>query len=340
MTTPTRWALLLAALAPACAGSDHDTRSPAAPAAAQVLHVALTVSSLDDATAWFEQALSAQPGSLAQLDADTARWGRPVAAARVRTLSLGHERVVLLDPDGPALPGGAKVSNTAAFQHLALVVGDIDARWAAIAPSIDPISPVPQRIPDSNRAAAGIRAAYFRGPDAHALELIHYPQDKGAARWHVDGDRVLGIDHTAIGVADTATSLAFWRDVLGLEVVGESLNEGHEQAQLSGVPGARVHITALRGHAGLGVELLEYLEPGLVPGDAVVHPEGSAHAHTTVAVADLDATVAAVREAESRLGVAVLSQELAPCIACDDDRRAAMVRDPDGHVVQLVQDRR
>lgn len=304
-----------------------------------MLHVAITVSSLDDATTWFAQALSAQPGAIESVAADTARWGRPVPATRVRTLSLGREQVVLVDPDGPALPGGAHVSNTAAFQHLALVVGDIDARWHAIAASIDPISSVPQRIPDSNRVAAGIRAAYFRGPDAHALELIHYPDDKGASRWHVGGDRVLGIDHTAIAVAQTERSLGFWRDLLGLEVVGESLNEGREQAQLSGVDGARVHITALRGAGGLGVELLEYLEPGLVPADAIAHPEASAHAHTTVRVADLDATVAAVRDAEATLDVAVISARSSECIACGDRRRAIMVRDPDGHVVQLVEAR-
>ncbi|MDX1541065.1 MAG: VOC family protein [Geminicoccaceae bacterium] len=72
----------------------------------------------------------------------------------------------------------------------------------------------------------------------------------------------LGIDHTAIVVEDTEASLAFWRDRLGFEVAGESLNHGPEQERLNNVEGARLRITALRAPEGPGVELLEYLAPG------------------------------------------------------------------------------
>ena len=105
----------------------------------------------------------------------------------------------------------------------------------------------------------------FRSKLKHFLEVLQFPPDKGAARWHVAGGAhpalFLGIDHTAITVADTDRSVAFYRDAFNLRVVGESLNEGIEQERLSGVRGARVRITALRGDAGPGVELLEYLEP-------------------------------------------------------------------------------
>src|SRR5206468_8146079 len=60
----------------------------------------------------------------------------------------------------------------------------------------------------------------------------------------------LGIDHTAIVVSDTDKSLAFYRDLLGLRVVGESENYGVEQEHLNQVFGARLQITALRAERG------------------------------------------------------------------------------------------
>src|SRR5258705_567885 len=120
----------------------------------------------------------------------------------------------------------------------------------------------PQRLPDWNPNAGGIQAFYFKDPDDHVLEVIAFPPGKGEPRWQAAGGRLfLGIDHTAIVVADTEASVAFYRDALGLAVVGGSENHGTEQEHLNGVFGARLHITALRAASGPGIELLEYLAP-------------------------------------------------------------------------------
>ena len=60
-------------------------------------------------------------------------------------------------------------------------------------------------MPDWNPSAGGIRAFYFRDPDRHVLEVIWFPAGKGAPRWqrHAPTALFLGIDHTAIVVADT-----------------------------------------------------------------------------------------------------------------------------------------
>ena len=47
------------------------------------------------------------------------------------------------------------------------------------------------------------------------------------------GRTFLGIDHTAIVVADTDASLAFYRDRLGMQIMGESENFGPEQERLN-----------------------------------------------------------------------------------------------------------
>ena len=76
----------------------------------------------------------------------------------------------------------------------------------------------PQTIPTSNKAAAGIRAFYFKDPDGHNLEIIYFPQGKGDPRSaNTNGKFFLGIDHTAIVVDDTAQSSKFYRDLLGLK---------------------------------------------------------------------------------------------------------------------------
>lgn len=290
---------------------------------ARVVHVAMTVDALEPALEWFETNVDARRGPRSGWD-----------GGRAQAIHIGAQRVVLLDADADAPSTSPSASNDPRFQHLALVVGDIDARWTAIAEHVTATSIAPQRIPDDNVAAAGIRAAYFRGPADHPLELIWYPADKGAAQWHSAKDRVLGIDHTAIVVADTERSLAFYRDLLGLQIAGTSLNLGIEQERLSGVAGARVRITGLRGTSGMGVELLEYEAPGLV---AITHTpppiEDPAHVHTTIAVDDLAAMIDRLRVADVQL----ISTAPTPCIGCAIPSSAFDVADPDGHVVQIVQ---
>src|SRR5262249_26563156 len=106
------------------------------------------------------------------------------------------------------------------------------------------------------------QAFYFRDPDGHFLEILQFPPNKGDSRWHRKTDRLfLGIDHTAIVIGDTDTSLRYYRDTLGLKVVGASENHGTEQEHLNNVFAPRLRITTLRAASGPAVELLEYLVP-------------------------------------------------------------------------------
>lgn len=65
-------------------------------------------------------------------------------------------------------------------------------------------STAPQTIPASNKAAAGIRAFYFRDPDGYYLETIYFPPGKGNPKWQQPNKALfLGIDHTAIAISNT-----------------------------------------------------------------------------------------------------------------------------------------
>jgi catechol 2,3-dioxygenase-like lactoylglutathione lyase family enzyme len=113
-----------------------------------------------------------------------------------------------------------------------------------------------------NPVAGGIESFYFKDPDGHNLELIHFPTGKGDPKWQRQTTSLfLGIDRTAIVVDNTAISLAFYCDLLGMKLQQKSENFGSEQEELSGVSDAKVKISSLKASAGLGVELLEYIEP-------------------------------------------------------------------------------
>lgn len=218
-----------------------------APATNTVDHIVIPVSRLDRAVAFYTGALSFVAG-------------QPEASSGL-VLHLGNEKIELVQHAGRPIPADSR-SNDLWFQHLAIVVSDIDKAYAAVLRAgAVPISKRPQLLPAWNPNAGGIRAVYLRDLDGHPLELIQFPPDKGEPRWQEKDRLFLGIDHSAIAASDTDQSVAFYRDRLGLRIAGTSDNWGVEQERLSAVPGAHVHITTLRARSGPGVELLHYLMP-------------------------------------------------------------------------------
>jgi catechol 2,3-dioxygenase-like lactoylglutathione lyase family enzyme len=262
-----------------------------------------------------------------------------VAGARVRVvmMRLGAERIELLEfvaPKGRPIPADAR-SNDRWFQHIAIIVNDMDQAdlWLR-RHHVARISPEPQRLPDWNPNAGGIRALYFKDPDGHALEILQFPPGKGDARWQRPSDDVfLGIDHTAIVVGNTDRSLAFYRDTLGLRIVGGSENHGPEQERLNDVPGARLRITTLRAAEGPGIELLEYLNPR----DGRPYPPDTrgndlVRWHTVLVTTDAGAAAA-------KLAAAATAATRPALVSTADSplgfRRGLAAEDPDGHRVQL-----
>jgi catechol 2,3-dioxygenase-like lactoylglutathione lyase family enzyme len=229
--------------------------------------IGITVSDLDRAVAFYTEVLGFEQRAQAEVSGPEHERLAGVFGmrARVADLSLGSETIELteyLAPRGRAMPADSR-ANDRWFQHVAIVTSDLDRAYAQLRErGVEHASTGPQRLPDWNPNAGGIAAFYFRDPDGHFLELIQFPRGKGDPRWQKPGGRLLlGIDHTAIVVADTDASLRFYRDELGLRVAGTSENWGTEQEHLNNVFGARLRITTLRAAAGPGIELLEYRTP-------------------------------------------------------------------------------
>jgi catechol 2,3-dioxygenase-like lactoylglutathione lyase family enzyme len=319
------------------AGDRSSATLPAVEAVQAVAGVALTVSDVDRAAGFYTRVLRFEVLDVSEAAGPPYErlLGVPGARLRVARLRLGAETVELIEfrePRGRPVPEGSR-SNDRWFQHIAIVVGDMEQAYAWLQRHrVEHVSPAPQRLPDWNPGAAGIRAFYFKDPDGHPLEIIQYPPGIGDPRWQRSSDRVfLGIDHTAIVVADTERSLGFYRDTLGLRVDGRGENWGPEQERLNAVPGARLRITTLRAPAGPGIELLEYLAPRDGRPSAGIRGNDLAHWQTLLVSGDVGATAAALagRFAPPPPTVVELGHPARPL------RAAFVARDPDGHAVQV-----
>ena len=329
-------ALLAACTQPA--GTPPRAARAAEPLVTEVGAIGITVGDLDRSIAFYTTVLQFQKVSEVELEGPAYDRLRGVAGARLRVayLRLGDETIDLTEYRAPKwrpIPADSR-SNDRWFQHIAIIVSDMDRAYATLrSHGVEHVSPAPQRLPDWNPAAGGIRAFYFKDPDGHPLEILHFPSGKGDPRWHRPSDRLfLGIDHTAIAVADTAASLAFYRDTLGMRIAGTSENWGPEQEHLNAVAGARLRFTTLKAASGPGVELLEYLTPR--DGRRLTAPQANDLTHWEIGVVapDVRRSAAALRATGAAFvsGDAITITE--PSAASRD---TLIVRDPDGHALRL-----
>ncbi len=303
--------------------------------------VGMTVSDMDRSVDFYSNVLSFKKVSDTEVYGDAYERLLGIFGLRIRVvhMRLGDETIELteyLTPEGKPFPKDTR-SNDLWFQHIAIVVSDMDKAFERLRQNkVRYASTAPQTIPASNKAAAGIRAFYFRDPDGHYLEIIYFPPGKGNSKWQGNDDKLfLGIDHTAIVVDDTEESLKFYRNALGMRVAGESMNYGTEQEHLNNVFGAVLRITGLRSPEGPGIEFLEYLAPGdgrLAPGDEKAND--IIHWQTTLETDDTTGLAESLRAD----GYSVISTGLIELPGKKLGYTSGfLVRDPDGHVMQIVE---
>lgn len=324
------WLVVVISGAASLLGAQETTTT--APRVRAVGRIGMTVESLERSRDFLVAAFGFEPlAETEALGADLDRLTGVFGARRKELrLRLGSEELELHEfatPAGRAFPADSQ-PNDHWFQHVAIITSDMDRAYAHLREvGIRHGSSVPQTLPDWNPAAGGIRAFYFRDPDGHWLEVLQFPNGKGDARWQARDRLFLGIDHTAIVVADTERSLSFYRDLLGLQVAGTSENWGPEQEQLNGVFGAHLRITALRATNGPGIELLEYLSPSSgrpYPREAT--PVDLLHWQTNCEVDDVEDLFSAWRSAAGRW----ISSEIV-----EGQERRFLARDPDGHALAI-----
>jgi catechol 2,3-dioxygenase-like lactoylglutathione lyase family enzyme len=99
----------------------------------------------------------------------------------------------------------------------------------------------PQILPPSS---GGVTAFKFRDPEGHPLEIRIRTWCDACPLGDSVAQPLSRVDHSAISVADTGRSAAFYSG-MGLDRTASSLNPGREQEKLDDIVGAVVEMTAL-----------------------------------------------------------------------------------------------
>jgi catechol 2,3-dioxygenase-like lactoylglutathione lyase family enzyme len=246
--------------------------------------------------------------------------------ARIISLSLGGQVIDLAEtqPHGRIYPGDVPGWDLL-FQHFAIVVSDMAAAYAHLQAFHDwkAISADgPQTLPATS---GGVTAFKFRDPEGHPLEMLAFAPGATPTHWAIRSDYPCpGIDHSAISVADTNRSVAFYSR-LGLARTASSLNVGREQEKLDNLRGVVVEVTALAPpmQAVPHVELLCY-RGNFDRRELLTNPNDVA-ATQLVFEAELDALDAIVALNHDATTSGPITSERGGC--------RALLRDPDGHLL-------
>jgi catechol 2,3-dioxygenase-like lactoylglutathione lyase family enzyme len=142
---------------------------------------------------------------------------------------------------------------------------------------------------------------------------------------------ITAANHTGFTVSDVERSVAFYRDVLGLELLSLAERDPGFSARISGIPGAHMKTAYLRTPDGHRVELIQYLSP---PGQALdMRTSNAGNGHLALNVDDLRALYARLKSQ----GVAFKSEPLEIPGGPNRGNLAVYCTDPDGITIELIQ---
>ncbi len=150
------------------------------------------------------------------------------------------------------------------------------------------------------------------------------------AKRRADDGGVRRIHHVGITVADLDRSLVFYRDLLGMRVIGLSADE--DVGAIVGMPGMRARIADLDAGNGQIVELLEYGSPnedGLAFG-----PDSVGRCHLSLQVDELCSALSRLASG----GFVPVGQPAKVAVGgVWQNCTVVYLRDPDGVFVELVE---
>jgi len=140
---------------------------------------------------------------------------------------------------------------------------------------------------------------------------------------------VLAIRHTGIVVSNMETSLPFYRDLLGLEVWWDQIEEGPLAEAVTSVPGARMRTVKMKAPDGVSIELLQYLNtPKPVPYLSNANDVGCNH--VALRIDDLDGFYERAKAAGIRFNTP-------PVVAAGGKAKVTYCRDPEREYLELLE---
>jgi lactoylglutathione lyase len=148
---------------------------------------------------------------------------------------------------------------------------------------------------------------------------------------------VTGILHTGLTVSDLDRSVAFYRDLLGLELISQWESSQPYLRTVVGYPDAELRIALLRlppgtdGAPGHHIELLEYRRPRGTRGDANTYNPGNGH--VAFMVENLEAIYADLRAK----GVRFKSPPVQITHGRNTGAKAVYFFDPDDITLEMIE---
>jgi lactoylglutathione lyase len=146
------------------------------------------------------------------------------------------------------------------------------------------------------------------------------------------GGSVEGVSHFGIQVADLERSIAFYRDLLGLELIAEWVRDQPYIQELVGYPGVELNVAVFRlpGSASF-LEILEYRNVQRHAVDPATANPGTAH--LCVYVDDLET----LHERLAAGGARFVSPIKSPTAGPNTGGKVIYMIDPDGIRVELLE---
>lgn len=139
---------------------------------------------------------------------------------------------------------------------------------------------------------------------------------------------VIGFRHTGIIVKHMESSLRFYKDILGLEVVQDYKDDSKYINDVLGLSGGKIRMIKLKTQDGYIIELLEYVNH---PTDILNNPfynVGTCHVAFTVINAEQ------IYEKLQNEGIKVISK---PLLSSEKTAKVFFCIDPNGIRVELVE---
>ena len=180
-----------------------------------IRHVEIGASDLDRSLDFYRDLLDLRPAD------------EPPEAPGVRWLSAGPVLLKLVDVGPGSLGGWVNDDLQRGIRHIGFKVGDVDLRAqrirdAGVRFTLEPLD-----------AVGGVRIAFFQDPDGAHLEIIDKHLDyhtvvtpelaerERIAAQHRPREAKPSFDHVAVTAGDLDATLAFYRDTLGYQVIGQ-----------------------------------------------------------------------------------------------------------------------
>jgi lactoylglutathione lyase len=143
-----------------------------------------------------------------------------------------------------------------------------------------------------------------------------------------------GVSHFGIQVADLERSIAFYRDLLGLELIARWVRDQPYIQELVGYPGVELNVAVFRfPNSESFLEVLEYRNVAKTPIDTANANPGTAH--LCVYVPDLDSLHARLDAS----GVQFVSRIKSPTVGPNSGAKVVYMIDPDGIRIELLETR-